>query len=362
METTSGRSRTSEFLLTFASFVVVVAGIKASAVIVVPFLLAVFISIICSAPFLWLRKKGVSNWLAILLVIIGIVLGGYIIGTLLGTSIDDFSRNLPAYSGKLNAQYVRMINWFEGKGVDMSRFELVEILEPGKSMQLVAILFNGLGDVLANSFLIIITVIFILLEISGFPAKFTAIFRNPDEPLAQIEKITSNVKHYLAIKTLISLMTGLLVTLFLYILDVDYPLLWGLLAFLLNYVPNIGSIIAALPAILQALIQFGLGKAIVVAACYVVINMVIGNFIEPRFMGRGLGLSTLVVFLSLIFWGWVLGPVGMLLSVVLTVTVKIVLESREDTRWLAILLGSKVPEVESADAGPPDGDRDRAGS
>ncbi|HSG26834.1 MAG TPA: AI-2E family transporter, partial [Candidatus Krumholzibacterium sp.] len=117
-----------------------------------------------------------------------------------------------------------------------------------------------------------------------------------------------------------------------------------------------------LPAILQALIQFGLGKALVVAACYVVVNMVIGNFIEPRFMGRGLGLSTLAVFLSLIFWGWVLGPVGMLLSVVLTVTVKIVLESREDTRWLAILLGSKVPGIESGEAGPPGVDSDRTGS
>jgi AI-2 transport protein TqsA len=144
------------------------------------------------------------------------------------------------------------------------------------------------------------------------------------------------------------------VTVFLFIMRIDYPLLWGLLVFLLNYVPNIGSIIAALPAILQALIQFGPGRALGVATGYLVINMLIGNFIEPRFMGKGLGLSTLVVFLSLIFWGWVLGPVGMLLSVVLTVTVKIGLESREDTRWMAILLGSGVP-------GPVDPDPEESG-
>ncbi|HAY38324.1 MAG TPA: hypothetical protein DCY53_02645, partial [Desulfobacteraceae bacterium] len=134
-----------------------------------------------------------------------------------------------------------------------------------------------------------------------------------------------------------------------------YAVLWGLLAFFLNYVPNIGSIIAAIPAILLALIQLGFVKSIIVAGGFVVINLVVGNVIEPRFMGRGLGLSTLVVFLSLLFWGWVLGPVGMLLSVPLTMTAKIALDSREETRWLAILLGSEItvkdgePTTEEAD-------------
>ncbi|MBU8921658.1 MAG: AI-2E family transporter [Bacteroidales bacterium] len=342
METTDGKSRTAHILLTVASFVVVVAGIKAAAVIVVPFLLALFISIVCSSPLFWLKGRGLSTWLAILIVILGIILAGYIIAALLGSSIDDFSRNLPEYSTKLNEQYGSMITWLESRGIDMSRFELVEMMDPDKAMQLVAMLFNGLGDVLANGMLILLTVIFILMEASGFPGKLKTIFRDPDRSLAQMGRITENVKHYLAIKTMTSLMTGLLVAVFLFIMRIDYPLLWGLLVFLLNYVPNIGSIIAALPAILQALIQFGPGRALGVAIGYVVINMLIGNFIEPRFMGKGLGLSTLVVFLSLIFWGWVLGPVGMLLSVVLTVTVKIGLESREDTRWMAILLGSGV--------------------
>jgi predicted PurR-regulated permease PerM len=112
-----------------------------------------------------------------------------------------------------------------------------------------------------------------------------------------------------------------------------------MLAFALNYVPNIGSIIAALPPVLLAIIQVGFFKAMIIAAGFVVINVVIGSVIEPRFMGRGLGLSTLVVFLSLLFWGWVLGPVGMLLSVPLTITAKIALDSREESRWIAVLLG-----------------------
>jgi len=134
---------------------------------------------------------------------------------------------------------------------------------------------------------------------------------------------------------------------------VDYPLLWGLLAFLLNFVPNIGSIIAAIPAVIQVLVQLGFSAALVVAGGYLVINILIGTFIEPRYMGRGLGLSTLVVFLSLVFWGWVLGPVGMLLSVPLTITAKIALESHDGTRWVAIMLGPKVEPEIVADSLPP---------
>jgi predicted PurR-regulated permease PerM len=154
----------------------------------------------------------------------------------------------------------------------------------------------------------------------------------------------------MAIQTVISLATGACVAIFLTIMGVDYPLLWGVLAFLLNYIPNIGSIMAALPPVLLTIIQFGLGRAVGVAIGYLVINMTIGNVISPHLMGRGLGLSTLVVFLSLIFWGWILGPVGMLLSVPLTMTVKIALESSEDTRWIAILLGSE--EVDLPEPAP----------
>ena len=144
------------------------------------------------------------------------------------------------------------------------------------------------------------------------------------------------------IKTVISVLTGLLIGIWTSLLGVDFPIVLGLLAFLLNYVPNIGSMIAAVPAVLSAFIELGIGPAAVTGLGYVVVNTVMGNIIEPRFMGRGLGLSTLVVFLSLLFWGWVLGPVGMRLSVPLTMTVKIALDANEQSRWLAILLGSDV--------------------
>ena len=144
----------------------------------------------------------------------------------------------------------------------------------------------------------------------------------------------------MAIKTLISAAVGLVIWLWLSILGIDYPVLWGALSFLLNYVPNIGAIIAALPVALLALVQLGVRSALLTVLGFAIVHVVIGNIIEPKLTGKGMSLSTLVVFLSLVFWGWVLGPVGMILSVPMTSLVKIALESNEDTRGFAILLGS----------------------
>ena len=154
------------------------------------------------------------------------------------------------------------------------------------------------------------------------------------------------MKRYMIIKTIIGLATGILIAFWLYILGVDYPILWGFLAFLLNYIPNLGSVVAAIPAVILAVIQLGFGSAVLVAAGYFAVNFVIGNIIEPRLMGRKLRLSTLVVFLSLIFWGGLLGLVGAILSIPLTMTLKFAFESNERTRWIAMLLGSeKMDEV-----------------
>jgi predicted PurR-regulated permease PerM len=143
----------------------------------------------------------------------------------------------------------------------------------------------------------------------------------------------------MSMKTIISLVTGLFIGFALWFIGVDYPVLWGVLAFMLNFVPNIGSIIAAVPAVLLTVVQLGVTPALMVASVYIAVNIIVGSIIEPKYMGKGLGLSTLVVFVSLVFWGWVLGPVGMLLSVPLTITVKLALDSKPETKWLGHLLG-----------------------
>ena len=348
--------RTSQVVLTVAGCIVIIAGMKAATVLLIPFLLSAFIAIIGAPPMFWLQRKGVPAVLSVFIVVAATLGIGVLVGTLVGQSINDFSKELPLYQDKIKAETTAVLTWLAGLGVNTGNLALTEIFDPGAAMKLAAAVLNGLGNVLTNGFLILMTVIFILLEAAGFPAKLQAIKASPDASLGRWETFLNGVKQYMAIKTWISLATGVFIAAWTAILGVDYPLLWGLLAFALNYVPNIGSIIAAVPAVLLALVQLGLFKALLTAGGYVAVNLAMGSVIEPRFMGRGLGLSTLVVFLSLLFWGWVLGPVGMLLSVPLTITAKIALDSNRETRWIAILLGPEraAQEVPANPAPPPD--------
>jgi predicted PurR-regulated permease PerM len=340
MEKIHRGSKGTQVLVTTAAFVIVVAGMRAAEKILVPFLLSAFLAIICAPPLFWLRRKHVPTAIALLIVIAGIMGIGLLMGTLVGASVKDFSATVPVYQASLQEETKALLAWFETIGIGISGQALLEYFDPGAAMRLVARTLTGLGGVLTNAFFILITVIFILLEASSFPDKLRAIMGPTNPTLANFDRIIDDVKRYMARKTLVSLATGICIAVWLAVLGVDYPLLWGLLAFFLNFVPNIGSIIAAIPAVLLAFVQLGVSSALLAALGFMVVNVMIGTVIEPRFMGRGLGLSTLVVFLSLVFWGWVLGPVGMLLSVPLTMTVKIALESNEDTRWIAILLGS----------------------
>ena len=350
MKRDTKQSTGARFLITAASFVIVVAGMQAAGFILVSFILSAFIAVICSSPLFWLQRKGIPTGLAVLIVLAGVMVIVLVMAALVGTSLKDFSLALPSYQAHLRKEAAGLLAWLGSKGIDIYDRGLLKYCDPGKAMQLVASMLTGLGGVFTNVFLIVLTVIFILLEASSFPTKLCAAFGDEKSSFSDFSKIISGIKRYVAIKTLTSLATGILIAICLAVIGVDYPMLWGLLAFLLNYVPSIGSIIAAVPAVLLAFTQLGMVHALFAILGYLVVNGVIGSVIEPRVMGRGVGLSTLVVFISLVFWGWVLGPVGMLVSVPLTMILKIALESYEDTRWIGILLGSKV----SAEAVSPD--------
>lgn len=341
MDRTPRPKRRPGALIGVAAFVIIVAGMKAAEVILVPFLVAAFIALICGPPMFWMQTKGVPSAVALLIVVAAILGVGVGIAALVGSSLNDFTVAMPDYQERLREQTQALLAWTDEMGLTVPGEILRDFIDPGQVMQLIGRVVTGLGGLLTNGLLIALTVIFILLEASTFPVKLRAAFGESNVNFARFDEVARNINRYLAIKTAVSVATGLLVTLWLVVLGIDFPVLWGVLAFLLNYVPNIGSIIAAVPAVLVGMIQYGLATAGLVAAGYGVVNVIMGNLVEPKFMGRGLGLSTLVVFLSLVFWGWVFGPVGMLLSVPLTMTVKIALETREDTRWIAILLGSE---------------------
>ena len=338
-----------KFLLVLASLVIVLAGIKAASAILVPFLLSVFIAMSCSPIINWANRYKVPRAFAVVLVIMLIVVFGLVLAALVGQSMNEFSQNMPKYQQQLMDKFVWVVGQLDNFDISIDKQQLLSYLDPGVAMKMATNLLSSLGGVLTNFLLILLIVVFMLFEAESLPKKIHIALDDPSMKMQQIDKFLQSVKNYLAIKTLVSLATGLVIGLWLYFLGVDHFLLWAVLSFLLNYIPNIGSIIAAVPAVLLALVQLGPTVAGLTALGYIVTNMVMGNVIEPRYMGRGLGLSTLVVFLSLIFWGWLLGTVGMLLSVPLTMIVKIALESSQDTRWLALLLAGESDDLDIVD-------------
>lgn len=344
-ETDRKTGRSWRFLLGAAAFVIVVAGMRAADTIVIPFLVSLFAAVLCGPPIFWLRDRGLPQWLAMVVVVAGILGIGLGMAAVLGNSVNRFTVELPVYQERLQEVTASSIVWLDEHGIRLTSQLVRDVADPGAVMAMVGRLASGVGALLANTFLILLTVIFMLVEASGFPAKLRhALGESRSFRLPDFGRFSASLQGYLVIKTWISLATGVCAGLWVAVLGIDFPVLWGLIAFLLNYVPNIGSIIAALPPVLLAILQYGPQRALFVAIGYVVLNIVFGSVVEPRVMGRGVGLSTLVVFLSLVFWGWVLGPVGMLLSIPLTMAVKILLETSEDTRWVAILLGPSVFE------------------
>tara|TARA_B110000046_G_scaffold183906_1_gene221068 strand:- start:393 stop:1427 length:1035 start_codon:yes stop_codon:yes gene_type:complete len=327
-------------LIVFAALVVVLAGIKAASVIIIPFILAAFIAIVCNPLIKFFARYSIPKGIAVMLVVLIIVGLGVSLGGLVGQSVNDFSQQLPEYKAKLQEDFVWLVDLASQYNILINKDQILSMFDPGKMVDVATNMLTGLGGVMANMFLIILTVVFMLFEGPMLRNKIHAALKDPDNKMKQIDRFLESINSYLAIKTLVSLGTGIIAAFYLWILDVDYFVLWGVLAFMFNYIPNIGSIIAAVPAVLLALITQGPLIAGLVGAGYLTINTVMGNIIEPKFMGKGLGLSTLVVFLSLIFWGWLLGTVGMLLSVPLTMIVKIALEASEEGKWIATMLGS----------------------
>lgn len=333
-------SNAFRFLIMMACFVIVVAGMRAAQAIMVPFLLSVFMAVLFGPLLFWLNSKKIPMGIALVIVITIIIFIGLLLGALVASSISDFNSSLPLYRARLGQK--SDVIFYLLKSLDIPQPDrLMDIIDIDAVMRLAQQMLTGLGNLLGRSFLILLTVSFILLEAATFPGKINRAFGKSDVIMDYFQGIMKTVNKYMAIKACFSLATGILITFWLTVLKVDYPILWGLLAFLFNFVPNIGSIIAALPAVLLAYIQAGSTTALLAAGGYIVINVVLGNLLEPRFMGKGLGLSTLVVFLSLVFWGWVLGPVGMVLSIPLTMTIKIALSNSNETGWISILLGSR---------------------
>ena len=327
------------YFVIMASVIIVLAGVKNASEIIVPFLLSLFLAIILLPAYNFFNKKGLPEGLSLFFVIGMFILFISLVAQLIGSSVHDFNSNIDFYSEQLTVYYHSFVVIAAKVGIEISADELSSMINSKQIMSFASQIMQSIGSMFTNGFVVLLTIIFMLLESSNFKSKIAYATENSGA-ISHIEKISSQIKEYMVLKAIISLFTGLIVWIALLIIGTDYAFLWAVIAFLFNFIPNIGSIIAAVPAVLLTLVQLGSLSSMIVATLYVAINVIIGSVVEPKVMGKGLGLSTLVVFLSLIFWGWLLGIVGMLLSIPLTIMIKIILDDNENTRWVSVLLGT----------------------
>jgi AI-2 transport protein TqsA len=295
----TGWRAVNNYLLTSAAFMVVVAGLHAAASIIVSFLLALFIAVICAPVYQAMTRRRVPASIAILGIVLMMLGAVLLMVGVLERAINSVSGRLPHYQAALFAQVDQLWRWLEAYGIEVPDVTLREYFDPQSLIHHLGTVASALGDVLTTTFIIVIVAIFILLEGSALPDKIRQVDGLSFETWTRLRQIVAHVRRYMFLKTVMSI-----------------------------------------PCILLAFIQFGLGAAALTTLANIVINLGVSNGIEPRYLGHGLGLSPLVVILSVLFWGWVLGAMGMLLAVPLTMTVKIALESSDDTRWIAVLMGT----------------------
>ena len=324
-------------IVKWAAIVIIIGGIKLSTPIILPLFIALFLSITLSFPINFLVTKKVPRNLATMIILVAFGGSVYLVGDIIGKSSSQFINNLPQYQEILTDKL---------SGTQLGDFIEESMEETQDKSKIMGFIINTLGAVqrvIGKVVFIALLTIFMTFELDVFPIKFKAIFGRKGKKGAEanIRLISGNITRYLGIKTITSFFTALFIFIALKIIGVDYAILWAMIAFLFNYIPNIGSMLAAIPALLFTWVQLGNTGFVWAGLTYLLVNMIIGSIIEPKILGRGMGLSTFVVFLSLVFWGWIMGQVGMFLSVPLTMVLKIILNSNESSKYFAILLGTR---------------------
>lgn len=335
--------RTGNAIIYLASFVVVAAGLKAASVVVLPFLMAVFIAIVATPAINALEKLKFPRVLAFALVTAVVFLSlGFIANTVLKT-INGLVSYMPELQSKFKALADHYHHILASHGlIDPNSVAAPADFDINKLFAVLGGFLRSGTELASKSFFVFLLVTFMLFEVQVFSQKVEYFASKNPQTNQIVDTFISNLKRYLAIKSAASFATGVFIFIGLNFIGVPYAPLWGILAFVLNFVPTIGSIIAAVLALLVALLLNDVAACAWTAALYLAVNIIIGNFIEPKFLGKGLGISTLVVLLSLLFWGFLFGIGGMFLAVPLTMSLKIALDANPGTKFIAVLLSDKL--------------------
>lgn len=327
-----------------AAVVIVLAGARGSTPILTPLLVAVFFAMITAPAMIWLTRRGVPRIPAAILVVAGLI--GIFAGMIafLGAALTGFVRSLPQYQARLDEQLAVLQSILTEYGITpggtSDGIQIGDYIDQGFVLQQAAELARQVGSIAVDAFLVIVGIGFLLVEAPRIAAVLTRYLGVESPPYRHLVQSGRLLIEYVVVRTKVNLITGTGTALFLAVLGVDFALLWGFFAFVLSYVPYIGLVVAAIPPTLLAFIEFGPAGAIAVIAAIAIIDAAAENVVLPRMAGRDLNLSPFVVLFSVVFWGFILGVVGVFLAIPLTIAVKLFLESWDETRWIGELLGA----------------------
>ncbi|MEV6300615.1 AI-2E family transporter [Actinoplanes sp. NPDC051861] len=332
-------------LLGTASAVVVVAGMRGVAHILGPVFLALMLTVTVSPITSWLRRHGAPVWVAMLstILVANLILIG--LGAALAYSVAQLIDTLPQYQEQFAGIRADVVASLTGMGISEETLRnAVAGVDPGAVLGLVESLFGGIAGILSNSLFLLATLLFMCVDAVHFPARLRSVTAQRPQVVGAFRSFAQGTRRYLLVSTVFGLIVAVIDTVALWALGVPLPLLWGLLSFITNYIPNIGFIVGLVPPALLALLQGGPELMLTVIVLYCAINFVIQSIIQPKIVGDAVGVSATVSFLSLIIWAWILGPLGALLAIPLTLLTKgLLIDIDPSTRWMNSLISGESP-------------------
>jgi len=335
----NGLRRASFFrvIVALAATVVVLVGLRLGASILNPILFAVVLTLLFSPVYSWLLRRGLPAPLALLgmLVLLTVLFLGLIF--ILGGSISRFTERVGFYTTQLNGQVDSLDALIERLG--LSNVDVRDVVKPKALTEAIGAILSGIAGFLSDFFLILVIMLFLLAEGPAMMNRLRASASTDNPQVANLTTVGRSVVRQFGLRAIVNLVTGAGVTVLLFLLGVDFPLLWGILTFFLSFVPYIGLVLAVTPAVVLALAEFGVSRAVLVIVGVIVINILAENVLSPMMMGRGLNISPTIVFLSFVIWAWLLGGPGAFLALPITLFVAVMFDTFPETRWLASLIG-----------------------
>lgn len=313
-------------LLAGASIVIILAGLCEVAPVLNIFLVALLLAVAVSPLLTWQLRRGWPKPLSLALtILIVIVIMGFFT-SILGVAINNMVSKAPFYQDKIAELYHEGLVSLSARGIDVSEVQKLDIFSPDKIVGYMTSFLQNIFSTFGNFFFVVLLMVFILIEFADITLKADRGEFAEDSWQNRFGDISDDLKKYVSINAIAGLMAAVADFALLLVLGVDFAILWGFLAFLFSFIPNIGFVLSVLPPALLALLEFGWGHCILVVVGYVIFNSIVDNIIKPRFLGKEFKMSILVVFLSLLFWGWLLGAIGAVLGVPLTLSVKRIVE------------------------------------